>query len=110
MDYGPWAKRLQPSLLMQLIFEGEKTIDITNGESILDASLKAGIPHFHACGGKGKCSTCRILILEGAENLAPVNKIESFLRSRIPFPEKVRLACQTMVEKGAVKVERIIKD
>jgi adenylate cyclase len=95
---------------MQITLIGEKKIDISEDQSILSASLAAGIPHFHACGGKGKCSTCRILILEGLENLSPVNKKEAFLRKKIAFPKTVRLACQSYVTKGNVTIERIIKD
>jgi len=32
-------------------FVGERVIEITHDQSILDASLSAGIPHFHVCGG-----------------------------------------------------------
>ena len=95
---------------MELTLIGEKKVTIAEDESILSATLAAGIPHFHACGGKAKCSTCRILVLEGLENLSPVNKKEAFLRSKIPFPETVRLACQSYVTKGDVTIERIIKD
>ncbi|HMJ46034.1 MAG TPA: adenylate/guanylate cyclase domain-containing protein, partial [Ferruginibacter sp.] len=95
---------------MQITFIGEKTINISEGQSILSASLDAGIPHFHACGGNGKCSTCRVLILEGLENLSAINKKEAFLRSKIPFPQRVRLACQSFIEKGDITIERIIKD
>jgi adenylate cyclase len=95
---------------MEIEFVGEKKINIIKGQSVLEASLKAGIPHYHACGGKGKCSTCRILILEGLENLSPINRKETLLRNKIPFPHKVRLACQTTMEQGPVKIERIIKD
>lgn len=95
---------------MKITLIGEKKINISEDQSILSASLEAGIPHFHACGGNAKCSTCRILILEGAENLSPINKKEALLRSRLAFPNTVRLACQSFVTKGDVTVERIIKD
>ncbi len=95
---------------MKITLTGEKKIDVTEGQSILTASLEAGIPHFHACGGKAKCSTCRILILEGIENLSPINKKEAFLRKKLPFPNTVRLACQSFVAGGNVTIERIIKD
>jgi adenylate cyclase len=95
---------------MKITLIGEKKIDVTEGQSILSASLEAGIPHFHACGGKAKCSTCRILILEGMEHLSPINKKEAFLRKKIPFPNTVRLACQSYVSGGNVTIERIIKD
>lgn len=95
---------------MNINFVGEKSVDIKPGQSILSASLEAGIPHFHACGGKGKCSTCRVLVLEGIENISPLNKKEALLRRKLPFPGRVRLACQTYVQQGDIKVERIIKD
>ena len=95
---------------MQIEFVGEKIIEIAKDQTILEASLCAGIPHFHACGGKGKCTTCRIMVLEGEENLNMANKKESKLRDSINFPKSMRLACQTRIEKEPVKVERIIKD
>jgi len=95
---------------MQIEFFGEKTIPISENETILEASLNAEIPHFHICGGKAKCSTCRVLVLEGEENLSPPNKKETKLKETIRLPSYIRLACQTKVEKGPVKVERMMKD
>ena len=95
---------------MQIEFVGERAIAINKDQTILEASLEAGIPHFHACGGKGKCTTCRILVLEGAENLSKPNKKEAKLRDSIKMTPSLRLACQTRIETEPVKVERIIKD
>ena len=95
---------------MRIEFVGEKVIEIAEGQTVLEASLCAGIPHFHACGGKGKCTTCRIMVLEGEENLNRANKKESKLRDSINFPKAMRLACQSRIEREPVKVERIIKD
>jgi adenylate cyclase len=44
---------------------GDGMLSIEEGQTILEASLKAGIPHCHACGGKGQSSTCRILVNSG---------------------------------------------
>jgi len=79
-------------------------------QSILDASLAAGVPHYHVCGGNARCSTCRVLVQEGEENLSPPNKAELKLRKKKKYPDSVRLACQTKVLSGAVTVQRIIKD
>ena len=37
------------------------------GETILQAALRAGIPHASFCGGGARCSTCRVIIIEGLE-------------------------------------------
>lgn len=94
----------------ELHFIGDKTILIEEGESILEASLKAGIPHYHTCGGNARCSTCRILVSKGKENLSGVNKKEAELRRQLHFPNNTRLACQTFVERGPVTIHRIIRD
>jgi len=91
-------------------FAEEKVIEVSKNQSILDASLSAGLPHFHVCGGNAKCSTCRILIIEGDDYLTPPSQDESFLKSQMHFPPNVRLACQTYVNGSPVKLRRIIQD
>ena len=91
-------------------FIGDRSIKVNQGESILNASLAAGIPHYHACGGNGKCSTCRVLIKEGMQNLTPHTEKEKRLRERMRIPQNVRLACQTFVIGSPVLLHRIIRD
>ena len=88
----------------------EKSFEIIEDQTILQASLEAGIPHYHACGGKALCSTCRVVVQEGEEKLSPPNKEELKLREQKKFPDNVRLACQTKVVASDVKIQRIIKD
>jgi adenylate cyclase len=91
-------------------FIGEKMVPVKEGQTILEAALAAGIPHYHACGGKGQCSTCRVLVKEGGENLSEPNVREKLARSKIKFPHEIRLACQTQVTGEPVKLHRIIRD
>ena len=88
----------------------EKIIEIKEDQTILQASLEAGIPHYHVCGGNAGCSTCRVVVQEGGEHLSHPNKAELSLRMKKKFPENVRLACQTKVMNNGVKIQRIIRD
>ena len=90
--------------------KNDRVIPIEDGQTILEASLAAGVPHYHVCGGKARCSTCRVIVQEGEENLSPPNKAELKLRKQKKFPGKVRLACQTKVIKADVTIQRIIRD
>ena len=54
-------------------------IGINEGETILTASLRNTVPHLNACGGIGRCSTCRISVIDGIENCLPPNEIEQQL-------------------------------
>lgn len=93
-----------------ILFLKEKHVDVKDNESILDASLKAGIPHYHVCGGNARCSTCRILVIDGPENLSAPNKREAALKERLGLSDNIRLACQTYVLRESVTINRIVKD
>jgi adenylate cyclase len=41
----------------------DRIIRVPQGLSLLEASVRNGVPHAHVCGGRGRCSTCRIRIL-----------------------------------------------
>ena len=90
-------------------FVADRSVMITADQTILDASLAAGIPHYHACGGQGQCTTCRVLIRTGHEFLSAFSKRELWLRKSIPFGPNIRLACQTYVT-GPVSLHRMIRD
>lgn len=86
-----------------------KTVVTDLTESILQASLRSGIPHTHVCGGHARCSTCRVLIVAGIEHCAPRNAQEQQMADQLHFSPDIRLACQTLVT-GDVKLRRLILD
>lgn len=64
------------------------------GISLLEALRQAGIPHASICGGRARCTTCRVRVGEGLRHLHPANKLEQLALNRIGAPEDIRLACQ----------------
>ena len=65
------------------------------GQSILEALRVAGIPHASVCGGRARCTTCRVRVGAGFEHLPAPEKIEATALARIGAGDNVRLACQT---------------
>src|SRR5262245_36988657 len=74
--------------------------------TLLQITLKHGIPHTHACGGHAACSTCRVMVCDGLPNVLPRNPAEERLATRKGFEPDVRLACQTRVT-GPVRLRRL---
>ena len=106
----PFCDGTHKSLKYSLeIHPDNKKIEISSDETVLTASLRKEIPHLSACGGVGKCSTCRINILSGLENCSLRTEHEIKLAERLKLPETVRLACQTKVC-GKVKYRRLLLD
>jgi len=62
--------------------------------SVPEASRAAGVPHASVCGGRGRCSTCRVRLGDGAEHLPPPAPDEARVLARIGAGDDVRLACQ----------------
>ncbi|MEE9240415.1 MAG: adenylate/guanylate cyclase domain-containing protein [bacterium] len=88
----------------------EKRVPVRTGQTVLAASLESGVPHQHTCGGRGLCSTCRVLVIEGGEHLTPCTPAEEKLASKMHIPGGVRLACQARVNGGPMRLCRIIRD
>ncbi|KQS72402.1 adenylate cyclase [Rhizobium sp. Leaf371] len=71
-----------------------KVLSVARGFSVLEASRSAGIPHLSVCGGRGRCSTCRVRVTDGLEGLPPPSEGERQTLIRIRAGENVRLGCQ----------------
>ena len=71
-----------------------RTVRLPKGRSVLDGSRLAGIPHASVCGGRGRCSTCRVRILHGLSDLPARSEAEQTVLSRLDADPSTRLACQ----------------
>jgi ferredoxin len=63
------------------------------GTTLLQAALGLGINISHICGGNGICSTCRVEVVVGSENLSPINPQEIAYE----LGDRGRLGCQARV-------------
>ena len=62
-------------------------------DSIMNASINAGVDISSICGGKGKCGRCKIILKEGAAT--PITDAEKNMLSTDEIEKGFRLACQT---------------
>jgi adenylate cyclase len=71
-----------------------RVINAPVGRSILEAIRDEGLPHASVCGGRARCTTCRVRIGDGLAHLPPPGRMEAQALGRIEAPTNVRLACQ----------------
>src|SRR5512144_2430817 len=79
---------------IRVTYPGGREVLVPIGFTILEASRFAGIPHASVCGGRGRCSTCRVRVIRGAEHLPAATTEELRVLGRVGAPAHVRLACQ----------------
>jgi adenylate cyclase len=84
-------------------------IDLDDQATVLTGALASGVEVAHLCGGRARCSTCRIRVVEGLDSLSVRTAAEQRIARKLDFPAEVRLACQTHVS-GPIGFWRLVLD
>jgi adenylate cyclase len=80
--------------LIRITYPGDVEVAVPRGLTVLEASRFAGLPHTSVCGGRGRCSTCRVRVVGGWDSLPLARPAEIRVLQRVGAPPNVRLACQ----------------
>lgn len=93
---GVRALRERRGGLISLRYPDGRVVRVARGTSVLEASLRNRIPHASVCGGKARCSTCRVRVVGDLSNLPAPSQREAFVLERVGVraDASVRLACQ----------------
>jgi adenylate cyclase len=71
-----------------------RTMPVLVGATVLETLRANGIPHASVCGGRARCTTCRILVTNGLDRLPAASGLEAKALARIGATPGMRLACQ----------------
>jgi adenylate cyclase len=81
--------------VVEIEYPAGRKITVPVGHTILEASRAYEIPHASVCGGRGRCTTCRVAVEAGLDDLPAPEALEAKALRRIKADPNVRLACQT---------------
>ncbi len=84
-------------------------IDAPEGMTVLEASIRHGLDHRHACGAMVRCTTCRVEILEGGENCHPMSNNERDVLEAFGFGPNIRLGC-CLRPTGDIKIRLLVRE
>jgi adenylate cyclase len=79
--------------LVSIAYPG-RIVRVPRGWTVLEASRSHHIPHLSMCGGRARCSTCRVRVVAGGDQCPAPAQNELDTLKRIHAPEGTRLACQ----------------
>ena len=82
--------------MINLSYGNGRTLRVPKGLSVLEASLRYNVPHASVCGGRARCSTCRIRVIGDCSSLPKPSNREAFVLNRVGAggDPSIRLACQ----------------
>jgi ferredoxin, 2Fe-2S len=81
-----------------------KELEADGQKTLLQIFQDYQLDWMHACGGKGRCTTCRVIVAKGLENLSELTIAEQRYRSKNLLLENERLCCQAKL-KGNIVVK-----
>lgn len=82
--------------------QSKRIISKDKSEKLLDILLRE-TDWMHACGAKGRCTTCKMSVLEGKENLSGKTEAEEKYFEMKKLRANERLTCQVLVN-GDIKI------
>ena len=100
-----WERR-GPVISVQ--YDSGASVRVPQGLTILEASRIANVPHASVCGGRGRCSTCRVRIHSVVDQLPPPSASERQVLERVRAGSDVRLACQCRPN-GEIRVTPLLQ-
>jgi adenylate cyclase len=101
-----WERRAG---VVYLSYGERKTVSHATGLTVLEMSRLGNIPHASVCGGRGRCSTCRVRVSgDDRAKLPPASEDEQKVLSRVGAPENVRLACQLRPPPGRYRITPLL--
>src|SRR5207244_3143159 len=81
--------------MINLSYGNGRKVRVPKGLSVLEASLRNNVPHASVCGGRARCSTCRIRVIGDCSGLPEPSQREAFVLARVGTSDpSIRLACQ----------------
>ena len=94
-------KYLVPSGNVKLTINGENTLEVESGSTLLNTLAVNGIYLSSACGGKGSCGQCKCQVIEGGGEILP-SELPHFNRKQ--RQDHWRLGCQVKL-KGDMSIK-----
>jgi adenylate cyclase len=84
-------RRRKPPML---VHASGRAVPVFPGATVLETLRGHGIAHASVCGGRARCTTCRVLVTKGLDRLPAASGLEAVALARIGATAGMRLACQ----------------
>jgi len=100
------AKLIRRRNTLRITYVDGPRVVAPKGMTLLEISRSHGVPHTALCGGRGRCTTCRVVIDDGGANLPPASPAEQHSLDAVGAGPNTRLACQVRPQ-GPMTVHRV---
>ncbi|WP_297336624.1 2Fe-2S iron-sulfur cluster-binding protein [Algoriphagus sp.] len=92
-----------PKIVIENLFN--RTINFTDtSRKVIELIHENNIDWMHACGKKGRCTSCKMILVAGQENLSDPSDREIYFRKLQRLGLNERLSCQCELPEGEIRI------
>lgn len=95
---------MMPKIVIENLYHKEIYTKAPDNK-VIEIIHENAIDWMHACGKKGRCTTCMMIVTEGQENLSALTEREEYFRKLGRLKENQRLTCQTKINQGSIRIK-----
>ncbi len=89
------------------LLDEDITLEIEDGADLLDVVETHDLDMLFGCTA-GHCAVCMMVVLQGQENLSPINDTERYTLTQAELDANMRLACHVRVLHGSVQLTQAL--
>lgn len=83
----------------KLTIEGHAPVEVPQGKRLVNALVdEGGVDQLHACGGVARCTTCRVIFVDGEPATMTAAEREKLAERGLLDQPGLRLSCQIRCE------------
>lgn len=83
----------------------QEIVSRVDNRKVIELIHENYIDWMHACGKKGRCTTCKMIVTKGYENLSPLTVSEEYFRGKGRLKGDERLSCQAKLIHGELSIK-----
>ncbi|AGA77727.1 2Fe-2S iron-sulfur cluster-binding protein [Echinicola vietnamensis] len=92
-----------PKIIIENLYHKEISSKGTD-RKVIEIIHDNNVDWMHACGKKGRCTTCMMIVTAGMENLSEPTDRELYFRNLGKLKPHQRLTCQTQLKEGEIHI------
>ncbi|ERM83529.1 hypothetical protein P872_00190 [Rhodonellum psychrophilum GCM71 = DSM 17998] len=86
-------------------FNHQEIVSQVDNRKVIELIHENYIDWMHACGKKGRCTSCKMVVTKGFENLSPLTDSEEYFRGNGRLKVDERLSCQAKLMYGELSIK-----
>ena len=99
-----WKSEIMLEIIIEN-FNHQEIVSLKHNRKVIELIHENYIDWMHACGKNGRCTSCKMVVIKGHENLSALTESEEYFRGNGRLKVDERLSCQAILMQGQLSIK-----